>query len=233
VGKSSLFNRLIEQDRAIVTTTPGTTRDLVTETVEIEGVPLRFVDTAGIREAFDEAESIGIQKSQEAAADSDIAIVVIDASAGLTREDRDLLARLAPSGKMIAAGNKIDLPSAASREALQSSLQEFVSGDKLHFVSALRGEGIPALRRAIVAAAEPALGGERESALLTNLRQQATVSAAVDRLAAAREAATYETPHEMLLLELYASLQHLDELTGATTNDDILGRIFSTFCIGK
>jgi tRNA modification GTPase len=233
VGKSSLFNRLVEQDRAIVTAAPGTTRDLVAETVEIEGIPLRFVDTAGIREAFDEAESIGIQKSQEAAADADLAIVVIDASREMLQEDRDLLARLAPSGKVLVAANKVDLPSAVSRHALQSELDNFVPRDRVLFVSAQSGEAVAELRQRIVLAAAPALGGSHESALLTNLRQQLAVESATASLHSARRAAECNTPHEMLLLDLYASLQSLDELTGATTNDDILGRIFSTFCVGK
>src|SRR3990172_8396510 len=94
VGKSSLFNCLLEQDRAIVTAPPGTTRDLVSETVEIEGIPLRFVDTAGMRQAYDEAESIGIRKAYEAAADSDLALAVLDGSTALAPEDRHLLHRL-------------------------------------------------------------------------------------------------------------------------------------------
>ena len=118
VGKSSLFNCLLEQDRAIVTATPGTTRDLVSETVELEGVPLRFVDTAGIRQAFDEAESIGVRKSYEAAADSDLALLVLNGAEDLTTEDRDLLARLYPLGKLLLVVNKCDLPLRLSREQL-------------------------------------------------------------------------------------------------------------------
>ena len=116
---------------------------------------------------------------------------------------------------------------------LRSALEEYVAGDNVHFLSARSGESLPALRRAIVATAEPALGGSRESALLTNLRQQAAVISAETHLLSARRAVESNTPHEMVLLELYASLQSLDELTGATTNDDILGKIFSTFCVGK
>ena len=170
---------------------------------------------------------------EEAAADADLAIVVIDASREMLQEDRDLLARLAPSGKVLVAANKVDLPSAVSRHALQSELDNFVPRDRVLFVSAQSGEAVAELRQRIVLAAAPALGGSHESALLTNLRQQLAVESATASLHSARRAAECNTPHEMLLLDLYASLQSLDELTGATTNDDILGRIFSTFCVGK
>ena len=98
VGKSSLFNRLVERERAIVTATPGTTRDLVSETVAIGGIPVRLVDTAGIRQALDEAESIGIRKSMEALADADLVLVVLDASQGATAEDADSASGGEPAG---------------------------------------------------------------------------------------------------------------------------------------
>ncbi|MSO19252.1 MAG: tRNA uridine-5-carboxymethylaminomethyl(34) synthesis GTPase MnmE [Acidobacteria bacterium] len=245
VGKSSLFNRLIQQDRAIVTATPGTTRDLVSETVEIDGIPLRFVDTAGIRQAFDEAESIGIRKSQEAAADSDLTLLVIDGTAcadGLAGDDQALLQRLTAAGKLLVVINKCDLPLPISRPELANQigtaalrLTSEESADKLlvQFVSALDGAGIAELRRAILAQADPALAGQRETQLLTNLRHQQAVTAAHECLRAARQAAETHLPHEMLLLDLYAALRSLDELTGATTSEDILTKIFSTFCIGK
>ncbi len=249
VGKSSLFNRLIEQDRAIVTATPGTTRDLVSETVEIAGIPLRFVDTAGIRQAFDEAESIGIRKSQEAAADSDLTLLVIDGTAcaasrdgSLAADDQALLQRLAAAGKLLVVINKCDLPLPISRPELTNQivtaamqLTSAKSADKLsvQFVSALDGTGIAELRRAILTQADPALAGQRETQLLTNLRHQQAVTAAHECLLAARLAAETQVPHEMLLLDLYAALRYLDELTGATTTEDILTKIFSTFCIGK
>lgn len=233
VGKSSLFNCLVNQDRAIVTASPGTTRDLISETVDMEGIPVRFLDTAGIRQAFDEAESIGIQKSQEAAADSDIAILVLDTSRGMQQEDSNLLARMAPSGKLLVVLNKLDLPPASALSDLERDIRSVCPHAGIYSVSARQGTGIDELRQAIVAAAEPALGGWRESALLTNLRQQTALANALVGLHAALTATENGTPHEMLLLDLYASLQNLDELTGATTNDDILGKIFSTFCVGK
>src|SRR5205807_415806 len=117
-GKSSLFNCLLRQDRAIVTATPGTTRDLVAETIELEGVPLRFVDTAGVRQAYDEAESIGVRKSYEAAADSDLALLVLNGAEDLMPDDRDLIERLHGLGKLLLVINKCDLPMRISREEL-------------------------------------------------------------------------------------------------------------------
>jgi tRNA modification GTPase len=237
VGKSSLFNCLVEQDRAIVTASPGTTRDLVAETVEIEGVPLRFVDTAGVREAFDEAESIGVRKSFEAAADSDLAILVLNGAEEPMPEDRDLLARLAPLGKLLVVVNKCDLPQRLDRDALRGELARLASdtcGQLLTVsVSALQGEGIAELRRAIIAAALPALSQDRESQFLTNARQERNLLESLEALEAARKALQEALPHELLLLDLYKALRPLDAITGQTTVEDILGNIFSSFCIGK
>ncbi len=222
VGKSSLFNRLVERERAIVTAAPGTTRDLVSETVAIEGIPVRLVDTAGIRQALDEAESIGIRKSMEALADADLVLVVLDASQPAAPEDEELLRDIG-SRPAIVVLNKVDLAGgAAAARPL---------GDGFIPASALTGLGIDHVRARIV---EIAGGGvQQDSGLLTNLRQQQAIQAALDGLAAAVRAVHSNTPHEMLLLDLYNALRALDELTGATAPDDILNLIFSTFCIGK
>jgi tRNA modification GTPase len=239
VGKSSLFNCLLERDRAIVTATPGTTRDLVSETAEIGGIPLRFVDTAGIREAFDEAEAIGVRKSFEAAAESDLAILVLDGSAALGNEDRDLLRRLSATEKLLLVVNKTDLPRHLTPESLDAELRNArgevnrAATAPVVLVSALRCEGMDDLRRAILNAAVPALSGDREAQVLTSLRQAQLVRDSLASLAAARNAVAQNLPHEMLLLDLYGALRPLDAITGETTVDDILNRIFSTFCIGK
>ena len=228
VGKSSLFNCLLEQDRAIVTATPGTTRDLVSETVDLEGIPMRFVDTAGVRRAFEEAEAIGVRKSYEAAADSDLALLVLDGSEDLTAEDRDLLGRLAALGKLLPVVNKSDLPQRLDRKALAAQDSRPVCT-----VSALKREGIGELRRAILETTAPALAGDRESQFLTNARQEQLIRESLDALAAARRSLENGVPHEMLLLDLYNALRPLDAITGETTVEDILNNIFSTFCIGK
>jgi len=271
VGKSSLFNRLVERERAIVTATPGTTRDLVSETVSLGGIPVRLVDTAGIRTALDEAESIGVRKSMEALADADMVLVIRDASrfpafglAGVEgtanplnpdeqHQDERLL-QLVSNRHAIVVWNKIDLATLAvsqidSTSMISNNVERAtgvstdagnLAGDDLsagsaHPVvpaSALTGAGIDELRSAILRL----IGGDgaqQESGFLTNVRQKQLVSdsiAALDRVAAA---VPLRTPHEMLLLDLYSALRPLDDLTGATTADDILTLIFSSFCIGK
>jgi len=224
VGKSSLFNCLVERERAIVTATPGTTRDLVSETVALGGIPVKLVDTAGIRRALDEAESIGIRKSMEALADADIVLFVLDASEPLGDEDRELLMHV-ERRTAIAVHNKTDLDG--------SELSNFNSRLPVIQTSAVTGLGIPELRSEILRHIAGDNIPQAESGFLTNVRHQARVSDAMKGLEAAIGAVGNQVPHEMLLLDLYSALRPLDEITGATTTDDILNLIFSTFCIGK
>ena len=224
VGKSSLFNHLVKSERAIVTATPGTTRDLVSETVALGGIPVRLVDTAGIRRALDEAESIGIRKSMEALADADLVLVVMDSSQPLAAEDHQLLALVAQR-LAILVENKSDI----------TSSQFLLPGSQLRRarVSALTSAGIPELRAEILRHVGGEHGARSETGLLTNTRHQGLVQDALTALDAADSAVGRRVPHEMVLLDLYNALRPLDEITGATTNDDILNLIFSKFCIGK
>ena len=224
VGKSSLFNCLVERERAIVTATPGTTRDLVSETVAIGGIPVKLVDTAGIRRALDEAESIGIRKSMEALADADLVLVVLDSSQQLADEDNELLSQVA-GRPAIAVENKSDMRG-CQFSVLSSELPRVRT-------SATTGEGIPELRKEILRHVAGEAGVQAETGFLTNLRHQERVRESLSALAAATAATGNKVPHEMLLLDLYNALRPLDEITGATTTDDILNLIFSTFCIGK
>jgi tRNA modification GTPase len=217
VGKSSLFNRLLEQDRAIVTDIPGTTRDLVSEVVAIQGIPVKFVDTAGIRSGQDLVETLGIERSYQAMADADVTLVVVDLSAPIHMDDLTLIERAREQGRSIVVGNKADLPRLTEPE------QDFVA------VSALTGEGIERLREGIA----PLASREQDSEFITSIRHEQLLRESVEALGQARKAAEFGIPHEMLLLDLYAALRPLDAITGATTADDILNRIFSTFCIGK
>ncbi|MFN0104654.1 MAG: tRNA uridine-5-carboxymethylaminomethyl(34) synthesis GTPase MnmE [Bryobacteraceae bacterium] len=221
VGKSSLFNRLLERDRAIVTDIPGTTRDLVSETVELGGVPIRFVDTAGIRAGGELVESLGIERSLQAMADADLTLVILDASMPLTAGDTEILTRAAAQGRHIAVTNKSDLPPVAI------SPKEAIS------VSAATGAGLDDLRQAVLKAIGHAAQAEHEFAFITSLRQEQLLAECAGALRAARLAVEEHIPHEMLLIDLYGALYPLDAITGKTTADDILNRIFSTFCIGK
>jgi len=227
VGKSSLFNRLVERERAIVTATPGTTRDLVSETVAIGGIPIKLVDTAGIRRALDEAESIGIRKSMEALADADLVLVVCDASQPLAEEDQQLLSQ-AQERAAIVVQNKCDL-----LNHMGTAGQSSANGSRVVRTSATAGQGIAELRNEILRQVAGESGAQAETGFLTNLRHQERVRESLTALAAATLAIDNRVPHEMLLLDLYNALRPLDEITGVTTSDDILNLIFSTFCIGK
>jgi tRNA modification GTPase len=236
-GKSSLFNRLLERDRAIVTPLPGTTRDTVEESLALGGIPLRVIDTAGLRlrgdRPADEAEALGISRSHEALADADLVLLIHDASQTMTVEERTLAASLEGRPHLLVF-NKIDLTGAVSGpDGLYESRVSASEGTPVMIrTSALTGDGLETLRAAILRALQ-AEGAIAESGALNNLRQQEAVTATLQALGAAHIANANGLPHELVLLDLHTALRALDSLTGATTTDDILGRIFSTFCIGK
>ena len=261
VGKSSLFNRLLNEERAIVTPIPGTTRDLVAETANLGGIPLRFVDTAGVRVALDEVEKIGVERTYSAIADSDLRLMVVDFSVPWAEDDSRLLEKLRPLGSLLIALNKSDLVPQAS-ETLEvarvgapgSSTAPFaLKGGAAYLeeavktggadagaiplatvrTSALTGEGIHELKEKIRAMAAPAQDVGPEGEFITNLRHQQLLKDSLAGLARARHAAEQRIPHEMLLLDLYDALRPLDLITGATYADDILDIIFRTFCVGK
>ncbi len=234
VGKSSLFNRLVEQERAIVTATPGTTRDLVSETVSIGGIPVRLVDTAGIRTALDEAESIGIRKSLEALADADVVLVVLDVTQTSDEAfdlDLDLIEKTRGRHRILVC-SKADLHT-GSRGVVTRRLPADSQSEPAVFTSAITGEGIDQLRETILQLVGGDGGAQQESGFLTNVRQHSEVQNAITALDAAAAAVPLRTPHEMILLDLYGALHSLDEITGATTAEDVLNLIFSSFCIGK
>ncbi len=221
-GKSSIFNRLLDRNRAIVTPVAGTTRDTVEESLALGGIPVRLIDTAGLRmegdAAADEAERQGIARSLEALADADLVLLIHDATVPWSEEERELAAGLEGRPHLLVE-NKVDLAgSATARETLATS--------------AVTGEGIDALRAAILRELK-AEGAVADAGALNNLRQQQAIAETLAALAAAREANAAGLPHELILLDLHTALRALDSLTGATTPDDILGMIFSTFCIGK
>ena len=232
VGKSSLFNRLVERDRAIVTASPGTTRDLVTERISIGGIPIELVDTAGFREGarelLEEAEQLGIRRSDEALADAALVLIVLDATQSLTDEDHRLLAAVERRPAIVAL-NKSDLLAGESESASQA--QPAIAALPALPTSALTGDGIAALRERILSLATG--GAAAEPGMLTNLRQHQAVTTALVALVDAAKANAGSIPHEMILIDLYRALWALDSLTGQTTSDDILNLIFSTFCIGK
>jgi tRNA modification GTPase len=235
-GKSSLFNRLLKRERAIVTPLPGTTRDTVEESLAMGGIPLRLIDTAGLRggaqadEAIDAAERQGIARSHEALADADLVLLIHDATRAVTVGELRLEASLAGRPHLVVY-NKVDLLT-SSDELPGVGEAELGAGATTIRASALTGEGMETLRGEILAQLGAA-GSLAESGALNNFRQQEAVSATLVALSAAAAANDSGLPHELILMDLHHALQALDSLTGATTPDDILARIFSTFCIGK
>ena len=244
-GKSSLFNRLLARERAIVTADPGTTRDTVQERLSLGGFPVELVDTAGLREAANEAERIGIARSREAFADAGLVLLVLDATQALNTEEFALL-DAARGRPLFVAFNKADLlpkPGVLAPEGrfsgepglvpAMAEVRLLAPAATLLLTCARSGYGVNTLRFAMTAS----LAGEGrvtpESTMLTNLRQHTAVAASLAAIERAQAGAANAAPHEMLLLDLYAGLEALDSLTGTTTPDDILNLIFSTFCIGK
>src|SRR5579885_564297 len=237
VGKSSLFNRLLNMDRAIVTEIPGTTRDLVSETASMGGIPVRLVDTAGIRTTADQVEQIGVERTRQAMADSDVRLLVVDTSQEWTDEDSELLRKTRAMGQMLVAANKSDLPERTTKSDIERAIQaengELPGRVEVVATSALTGQGVDELRDRIVRSVGAGANSGSEGELITNLRHQQLLKESLDALGRCRRAAEQRMHHEMLLLDLYEALKALDTLTGATDVEDILGIIFSRFCIGK
>lgn len=231
VGKSSLFNRLVEREHAIVTPIPGTTRDLVSETVAIEGIPVKLIDTAGIRESNDLVESMGIERSRRAIADADVVVVVTDAVHPDEGKIDGYLLEMTEQRPRVVVENKCDLVPDTRYQVPSSGASG--NGTQLSALrtSAITGEGISELRAKIVEAASG--GAKAEAGYLTNTRHHGLVQDSLRALVAGEEAVHNKTPHEMLLLDLYSALRPLDAITGQTTPDDVLNLIFTTFCIGK
>lgn len=231
VGKSSLFNALLQSDRAIVTEIPGTTRDLITESMHVEGVPVRLIDTAGIRSSSDRIEQIGIERSHQAAGDADVLLVVLDATSPVTSEDEELLKRL-QSQPGIVVWNKIDL---AEPQQATVGRRPAVDKEAIHIskVSALKGEGLNELRQSIHRLlSQNAIAGQ-QGIIVTNLRHKICMAQTRVALEEGCRALRENLSEEFALYHIRSGLQRLGEITGETTVEDILDNIFSTFCIGK
>jgi tRNA modification GTPase len=227
VGKSSLFNALAGSDRAIVTDVPGTTRDLVSERVDIEGILVTLVDTAGARDAVEIVEREGVSRATRARSVADLVLVVLDRAAPFEADDRSLLEQTANARRIVVA-NKSDLASErAGADDIRSASIEVVN------VSAKTGDGVPGLRRRIARA----LAGEasaREPAAISNIRHVSLTEQAREHLLRARAgAAKGDVPEEFLLTDLHEARARFDEVVGRRTTDDLLRSIFERFCIGK
>ena len=223
-GKSSLFNSLLGRGRAIVTDVPGTTRDLLTERVDLHGVPVTLVDTAGIRASLDPIEHEGVTRARAARLSAEIAMVVLDRSVPLTEVDRQLLAETSAVARVIAV-NKIDRPAAWSLSG------EPWAADAV-LTSATSGDGLDALRARVVRE----ISGRddwRDTPTLTNLRHITLIESARDAVVRAQSALEQGATEELLLVDLNDARHRLEEVTGRRSAEDVLRHIFSTFCVGK
>ena len=229
VGKSSLLNALLRESRAIVTAVPGTTRDLIEETVQLHGLAFRLTDTAGLRETTNEVESEGVRRTRNTWTEAELVVLVVDQSQPPDAEDLHLIAEADPALTLVVQ-NKADLPSGREgQDAWCAALQGFESVR----MSATTGEGLELLEARMV---RRAMGGElprAEELWITNLRQQQSVQQALDALRQARTTLEQETGEEYLAVDLRSALNALGAVVGETTADDLLARIFAEFCIGK
>ena len=228
-GKSSLLNRLLGEPKAIVTDIPGTTRDVIESTFNISGIPLRIMDTAGLREVKDEVERLGIHLTRQKTAEADLLLIIIDRSRPLNVDDRDILAQC-ENKKALVVINKVDLPPAEDYTEKADVLNHFTTAE----ISALTGQGIDRLKKAI----HDAILSDDVLAVTTshavpNLRHREALKAARECFLNASLKAKNNAPMEIVAFELRSGLEHLGEITGQTIDDEILDSIFSQFCLGK
>lgn len=224
-GKSSLLNALLGYDRAIVTDIAGTTRDTVEEKVLVGSVLLRLCDTAGIRDAADTVERLGVERAQQAAQRAELALLVLDGSAPLTREDEEAIAAARRARRMLVLVNKADLPQVLDTAALRVRFGEVIP------LSARSGAGVDALCRAVE---ELFAGGEApRGELLTNARQAESAQRALDAVRRAEQALRSGLSPDAVLTDAEEALEALAEFSGKRVRDDLVATIFSRFCVGK
>lgn len=225
VGKSSLLNSLLRTSRAIVTPIPGTTRDTLEETINLQGMPLTLVDTAGIAESEDLVEKLGVERSRQALSRADLALVVVDASEPLLESDRQIAGLIANKPAILIV-NKIDLPVLATADDLLPEAKRIQ-------VSALTGEGLRELEEAIVEAIFSGQVIASDAPLVTNPRHKEALQRALEQIEAAEEARQGKMPTDFIAIDLTTAVNVLGEITGETTTEDLLETIFSEFCVGK
>ena len=232
VGKSSLFNALLGSERAIVTDIAGTTRDQLHERFVVDNIPVSLIDTAGLRETEDAVESIGVARARSVAADADLVVVMLDAGEGLTAEDLGILHSSRELSSVVAV-NKIDVaPDGVSNIGDRISAAGF-DASKLVAISAKTGENLDRFKRALI---EPFSGDAASSSsgfLITDARHHDLLRRAADDITASIDQLAAGLSEEIVLIGLHNALRYLGEITGETTTEDMLTRIFATFCIGK
>ncbi len=223
-GKSSLFNALLKEDRAIVHPTPGTTRDLIEETLDLHGLTVRFIDTAGLRTGQENIEAEGIRRTRERLKQADLILVILDSSRSIDMED-DMVFELVQGRPAFYLYNKVDLPPAVAKDALKLELIP---------VSAKEGTGIDELKKKIFSHfIKSGVSGAGSDLILTNLRHKIALQKGFGALQQVKSGAAEKRGLELLATDLTVAMNFLGEVTGEVTNEEILGEIFSKFCIGK
>ena len=227
-GKSSLLNAILKEDRAIVTEFEGTTRDTIEEFVNIEGVPLKLIDTAGIREAKDEVEKIGIAKSKEIAKEADLVISIFDSSKELTKEDLEIL-KISKNKTSIIILNKSDL-----KMAINENNEEFKNiSNKIIKMSAMTGDGIEELYQTIAKMFSLDEINLDNDVIITNLRHKNLISKAIENVKKSRDTINQKMPIDIIAIFIKDILEDLGNITGEEVTEDIINEIFSKFCLGK
>ncbi len=228
VGKSSLLNALLRESRAIVTDIPGTTRDVIEEFINIKGIPLRLVDTAGVRETKDVVERIGVEKTQEILEKADLILMVLDASLPLSKEDRTLLTALKDRPAVVII-NKTDLPIVLN----EKEVTDIVPTKKIMRLSVVEKEGLQELEDYLVSLVYEGKVTGGEGAIITNARHLYALQKAEGSLSDVLQTVGDQMPVDCVVVDLRAAWEALGEITGDTVGEDIIDQIFATFCIGK
>ena len=229
VGKSSLLNVLLKEDRAIVTPIPGTTRDVIEEVLNIYGVPVRLLDTAGMRKPADSIEQEGVRRAKERVADSDFVVLMLDGSRSLDDDDREIFLEVKGKKKVVAV-NKNDLPQRTSLEEVRILFPK----DSVISISALRNDGIDDLKQAIYRSLiRREFKATPEHLIVANIRHKAALTQMRDNLSNAAKGLEEGVSLEFIAFEIRSSLEALGELVGETATEEVLDRIFEKFCIGK
>ncbi len=230
VGKSSLLNALLKRNRAIVTEIPGTTRDIIEEYLNIRGLPIRIMDTAGIRNVENIAEKEGVKRSFESIENADLIIAIFDRSEPHYREDIEVIEKI-KNKNIIVIFNKCDLPLVINKQFILSQLMPHTT--KFLDISALRGDGIEELKDMIFESCLKDWKEGREGVVISNLRHKLAIEKAYESIERSIQAVIESLPLEILALEIRDAMDRLGEIVGIVTTDDILNKIFSEFCIGK
>lgn len=227
-GKSSLLNRLLNEERALVTPIPGTTRDIIESTIHVKGLPLRIMDTAGFRKVKGKLERLGVEMTEKKMGEADLILLVIDQGRSLNQDDLDLLDKIRGKRSLIVL-NKMDLPLKADLDSLKKKMD----GTGFVKISALTGEGIEDLQQAIRDLILLGGAGDAASNIAPNLRHTLALSAASESFQKALHNITSGLPLEIIAADLTAGLEALSAITGEQSSEELLDTIFSRFCIGK